>query len=320
MNESKDEVNTSISADDSDLLWNSENNASMTNNIVKQFQNQLLINASKESNINSPCIVKQREQLERDSKLCSDKVRSDYESIFNVQDTLQKHKPFWFKEQFLSVADRLTLSFIGTLPHKTSRLSKSNFITLRLYSQTLKSEKFKRFSLQDTKVICVGTKIGCDIGFTGGGYDGLSRLHALIFVLYEYDLLLCVDIGSITGITTISRSDTTKEIQNSTQSQCLSFGIGERACLGLGQFQLTLTDDSCPVCTTGRQDVQFEECDHFSCCSNCFKVTKLCPTCNVEFKSSKPIKLESEQNNNYSNLNLFNATSEDFIPLTQCTY
>ena len=123
--------------------------------------------------------------------------------------------------------------------------------------------------------VLIGVKPGCDIE------AGLSRLHAIVYIFPSLASVLVVDVGSMTGIRTLERSDKTKPLVSSKPEAraVLEFGLKERVVLSLGGCSIMLNPPQCVVCLDKPRCRQFQACLHFVTCADCASKLVECPIC-----------------------------------------
>lgn len=142
------------------------------------------------------------------------------------------------------------------------------------------------FDSTNNKYIMVGRKPGCQVLFT---HDGTSRMHAMIFPLPELNMILVVDMGSLTGIMTVKRSQQNKQCVNSLANNrnVLIFDWNEVAILKMGSVQVGINTKECIICMTNPRNVIFG-CNHSVACADCSQKLTDCPICRAHIGNKVP--------------------------------
>lgn len=197
----------------------------------------------------------------------AEEMRIAYDSLINQPDG---------KEQLLLVAEALKTNFQETegsglfpvLPQET------NFV-LKL------QEKVIEFPNPLPNVITVGRLPACDLSlpFKLPEFRHLSRLHVVIFPLYEIGKLLICDVGSMNGIKMKERSGIGPLVHSVVgDRRVILVGIDETVVFLLGNITLILSPKACIVCYDASREIAFQ-CGHFTCCSQCSQKLTKCPIC-----------------------------------------
>jgi len=137
-------------------------------------------------------------------------------------------------------------------------------------------------SFDQPRVVLCGSKVGCDIQLL---YGGCSRLHAIIYVFVQLRKIFVVDIGSLSGIQTLTRSHDHMPLICSTSKDrhVMEFALDETAVLQMGIATVTINARGCCICriATGPSPPslspsalsstpdRFSGCGHFLVCKEC---------------------------------------------------
>jgi hypothetical protein len=133
--------------------------------------------------------------------------------------------------------------------------------------------------------------------------EGVSRVHCIILLVPQRSVI-CVDVGSALGISTVRRSSE-KPCESSLPNQrcVLAFDWGEVAVLMCGKEQVCLSEGQkkdqkdhspnvldpklCFICFENPRSVTFA-CNHFVCCGTCGPKLRQCPVCrkNIDSKTT----------------------------------
>ena len=244
-------------------------------------------------------------------------LRTHYLQIFKKQQT--NVDKFWWKTQFLEsgnmLVEKLKKNLLesesATLTEKYKFESKdsSDLSTSNSLVCWYKGKKYT-FGYTTQSVIIVGTFDGCDIKLEKETYCNNfgqhklfvpSRVHAIIYVLKELDLLVVADVGSLTGIENVQRDNTSLALEYSKMGnrKTLIFGIKEFAKLKLGQAHFVVNPKICIVCMDKLRECTLT-CGHCVVCNGCKAQITECPLCK---KAIGPCKLDVGQSNNVVNKN-----------------
>jgi hypothetical protein len=147
------------------------------------------------------------------------------------------------------------------------------------------------------RVIFVGRSEGCNINLE---CTCTSRIHALIYLLPEMDTILVVDVGSQSGIKTVSRSSG-QEIMHSLpyKRNVLSFKWNEIVILELGIKKIVLNCKDCLICMEKPRSYKFS-CNHYAVCDSCVNKITTCPICRESINKKEKVY---EQSTNVKQLN-----------------
>lgn len=247
----------------------------------------------------------EQEKLNRQKS--SELIREVYVNIFRHQIKILAEEPNWWVQQFLDSAEQIYQGLLSegfskkeicsskSLTVPTS--SGSNTLTLpeimkNIENQSMKKnfkigygEKLYEFQFQETKpkVIFVGKQEGCNIKLPSSEF--ISRLALVIYILYDYDLILVVNPGCIHGISVISIESepmSGKVVHKSKlcDSNTLIFNFTDFVTLKVGGSEsvLVLNPLECIVCRDAIREIRLE-CGHYATCRACSVQLKSCPIC-----------------------------------------
>jgi len=148
-------------------------------------------------------------------------------------------------------------------------------------------DRLYEFDTGDKKYIMVGRKPGCDVLFNEIPYNGTSRMHTIIFPLPELKMIIVVDMGSLSGITTHKRSSDEKQCVSSLPKSrnVLIFDWEEIVILRMGQVQVAINPKDCVVCMVNPRNMTFG-CGHHCTCHDCSQKITTCPICRAVIDKS----------------------------------
>lgn len=139
----------------------------------------------------------------------------------------------------------------------------------------------------DKNYILIGRKPGCHVAFPEDSYNGTSRMHAMIFPLPELNMLIVVDMGSLSGILTQKRSSDKQLVHSFAKSRnVLIFDWNEVVILKMGSIEVGINTKECVVCMTNPRSVTFG-CGHNSTCDSCSQKLETCPICRAQINNKK---------------------------------
>lgn len=192
-------------------------------------------------------------------------IREQYVKIFELQETVHKTEPNWWKTEFENAGKLLVDAFESK--DKVQSMEKFNI-----------AYNGKMYEFDNKRAITIGRYGGCDIQFPPRE-DGTSRLHALIFLFPENPKYVVADMGSMRGIITEKRS-TDKSCTSSVprNRNILIFDWTETAILILVDKKISINPKECVICLTEPRNCTFD-CGHYLVCNNCKNKIHECPVC-----------------------------------------
>lgn len=132
-------------------------------------------------------------------------------------------------------------------------------------------------------VFLIGRKAGNDIQIEEE--PNLSRLQALVFLVPSENIFLVVDIGSMTGFTTLSRSGSGPLVESRPGSRMVAiFEWGETVIMDMVGIIFAFNPKDCLVCFESVRSITFD-CGHHVVCERCSVSLEKCPICRCSIGS-----------------------------------
>jgi hypothetical protein len=141
-------------------------------------------------------------------------------------------------------------------------------------------KKQKTTTTQD--VITVGRRDGCDVVLSQStSKNGVSRIHAIICLIPEFNKVVVVDPGSFHGITAVTAGELPDGKHDEKKTPIVGgadtehklrgvavFDYSSTVCLKLGKVPIVLNPKMCVICCTRTRNVKFS-CGHQVSCNEC---------------------------------------------------
>lgn len=205
-----------------------------------------------------------------------DDMRKTYLQIFEAHESDKTKSENWWIEQFNKIGRIYIADYLShTLSLDVNSEEKVSFATKGQY-----------FEYNNEDVILVGRYNGCSIMLPTNDLS-TSRLHAMIFIFPRKGEIIVADVGSYSGIKTISRSSN-KKLESSVPSkrQFLVFDMDEHVILQLGNVKFAINPKTCVICLDRHREHTFD-CGHHVTCSICSNVIRTCPICRAPIVGRK---------------------------------
>ena len=280
--------------------YNPEN---ITNNIAKtskSYFNKNLQTDDKKERINYPESItsliaktsqsyfnKNYENKEEGKKVEED-ARRLYLKMFDDQEEYHKDDEFWWKKQFEESAKSTINDFIKNFKEKQEQ-NEEKKNNLNKQALTIYFDKNLLTFEGSNELILFGRKSGCEISTSSKNCE-ISRLHLLIFILYEINKIVMVDPGSFHGIKTLKRSKEYPLVNRLPGNrQLLVFDMDEIVELEIKEQKILLNPKECLICFEKARDFTFG-CGHYVACEDCIKKLQDCPLCRKSINVEETIK------------------------------
>ena len=205
------------------------------------------------------------------SKRINSKSAFTQDELKDIRDDYIKHieEPNW-KEYFMLVSNIISSS----LPNLGKPYSIDVFVQYQ-----------KKIHLLKGPIIVIGRKSNSDVKLDSNN-DQFSRISAIIMFFQKKTVV--IDVGSLYGIKTLTRTDNTKELEHSVSDirKPIIFDSSESFTLKFGSDDLDRELSTCLIkpklcgsCLTNVANVKYATCGHSITCFKCSKNLLCCPLC-----------------------------------------
>jgi hypothetical protein len=205
----------------------------------------------------------------------ADALRKAYLQIFQTQNDNYADQPTWWIDTFKLTGQEMVEAFKKTLKLENKEIPPNWNVPLK-YGDNV------HYFDEKNRVFMIGRLNGCDVRLLEArdlNGTATSRLHSIVYLMPEFNIILVVDVGSATGIRTLKRGSNMDLVDSLPDSRkIIILNWTEFAKLRFHTEDIVLNFKECVVCTEKPREHMFN-CGHYCVCKGCSDKLMTCPLC-----------------------------------------